>query len=292
MTETKTILLTGASSGIGFAAARQLAAAGAAVIMVSRDPARGAAARDQVARVAARPEPIFVAADLSSQQSIRTLAAELHARFSGIDVLINNAGAGFRYRELTVDHIEKTFATNHLAPFLLTSLLLDLLLASPAGRIITTTSEVHAGELDFDNLQGERRYTFLSAYVRSKLENILFTYELARRMEGTGVTANCYTPGPTRTDAGRGVGGVMGVMSGLVRIIGRSPERSARTQVFLAISPDVAGVTGQYFVHGRADRSKPITYDVRVATQLWALSEDLTHLGESINTHPFLEVRK
>jgi len=174
MSGVKTILITGASSGIGFAAARHLAADGVAVIMVSRDPARGAAARDRVVRVATGPKPVFLAADLSSQQAVRTLAAELHARFTSIDVLVNNAGAGFRRRELTVDHIERTFATNHLAAFLLTELLLDLLVASPAGRVVTTTSEVHSGRLDFDNLQGELRYSFLSAYKRSKLANILF----------------------------------------------------------------------------------------------------------------------
>ena len=292
MSTPKTMLVTGASSGIGFATARQLAAAGAAVIMVSRDRTRGAAARDQVAGVAAGPEPVFEAADLSSQQSIRTLAAELHGRFAGIDVLINNAGTASRHRELTVDGLEKTFATNHLAPFLLTRLLLDLLFASPAGRVITTTSESHSSRLDFDNLLGERRYSFFPVYARSKLANILFTYELARRLDGTAVTANCFTPGPTATNFGRGAGGLMTVMSGMVRVIGRSAERSARTAVCLATSPAMAGVTGQYFVHGRAARSKPITYDAAVAARLWAISDALTNLGQSINTRPSMEVRK
>jgi len=289
MNDARTILITGASSGIGLAAARQLAADGAVVIMVSRDPVRGAASRDEVSRVATGLKPTFVAIDLASQTAIRTLAAELHMRFTSIDVLINNAGTASRHRELTADGIERTFATNHLAPFLLTHLLVDLLLASPAGRVITTTSESHASRLDFDNLQGERRYNFFSAYARSKLANILFTYELARRLDGTGVTANCFTPGPTATNFGRRAGGVMGVMSGLVRVIGRSAENSARTAVYLATSPEMAGMTGQYFFHGRSRPSKPITYDAGVAARLWAISEELTNLGEPITTHPVLE---
>ncbi len=278
------ILLTGASSGIGLAAAEQLAAGGAEVIMVSRDPSRGAAARERVAALATGLEPVFLAADLSSQASIRDLSARLHLGIDSIDVLINNAGTGRRRRELTVDGIEMTFATNHLAPFLLTHLVFDLLSAVPAARVVTTTSESHSKRLDFDNLQGERGYNFFSAYARSKLANILFTYELARRLAGSRITANCFTPGPTATNFGRGAGGAMALMSAVVRFIGRSAESGARTAVYLATSPEMDDATGRYFFHGKAARSKPVTYDSEVAARLWSISEQLSRPGREINT--------
>jgi NAD(P)-dependent dehydrogenase (short-subunit alcohol dehydrogenase family) len=281
MSDTKTVVITGASSGIGLATSRQLAAGGAHVFMVSRDPARGATARDEVASVAVGPEPNFLASDLSSQRSIRALAVALHDRAGKIDVLINNAGTASGRRALTVDGLEKTFAVNHLAPFLLTQLVLDLLVAAPAARVVNV-SETHSGRLDFGNLQGERRYSFFSAYARSKLANILFTYELARRLEGAAVTANCFTPGPTASDFGSGMGGVIGIMGGLMRLIGRPAEESARTAVYLATSPEMDELTGQYFFHGKPARSKPITYDATVAAQLWSVSESLTGAGEQL----------
>src|SRR5437660_704768 len=151
--------------------------------------------------------------------------------------------------------------------------------AAPAARVVNTVSETHSRRLDFGNLQGERGYGFFSAYARSKTANILFTYELARRLGGTAITSNCFTPGPTATDFGRGLGGMVGVMGGLVRLIGAPAEKSARTAVYLATSPEVAGMTGQYFFKGRPARSKRITYDREVAVRLWALSERLTAAG-------------
>ena len=279
------ILITGASRGIGLAAARQLAAGGAEVVMTSRDPVRGSAALDQVAAVASGPAPTYLPADLSSLASIRDLADRLHNSFDPIDVLINNAGTASSRRVLTVDGLERTFAVNHLGPFLLTQLLLDLLMAAPAARVVNTVSETHSGRLDFGNLQGERRYGFFSAYARSKAANILFTYELARRLEYTGVTANCFTPGPTASDFGRGEGGVIGFMGGLMRLIGRPADDSARTAVYLATSPEMEGVTGQYFIRGRPALSKRITYDREVAACLWAISEQLTNPGREVNQH-------
>ena len=163
--------------------------------MVSRDPVRGATARDEVVSIATGPEPNFLATDLSSQASIRALAFALHDRVGSIDVLINNAGTAAGRRVLTVDGLKRTFAVNHLAPFLLTHLVLGLLVAAPAARVVNTVSETHSGRLDFDNLQGKRRYSSFSAYARSKAANILFTYELARRLEGTAVTTQPSPPG-------------------------------------------------------------------------------------------------
>src|SRR5579859_1761057 len=283
------VLITGASSGIGLAAALQLAADGAEILMVSRDGARGVLARDRVAAIATGREPSFLAADLSSLDSVRDLAVRLHDRFGSLDALMNNAGTASGRRVLTVDGFERTFAVNHLAPFLLTALVLDLLRAAPAARVVNTVSETHGGRLDFDNLQGERHYSFFSAYARSKTAGILFTYELARRLEGTGITSNCFTPGPTASDFGRGLGGMVGVMGRLMRLIGAPAEKSAQTAVYLATSPEVEGVTGQYFFKSRPARSKRITYDREVAARLWAVSEQLTASGRKA-IHHFQEV--
>ena len=279
MSEAKTIVLTGASSGIGLAAAQQLAAQGAALVLVSRDPVRGAAARDLVSQVATGPAPVFMAADLSRQGAIRSLASGLHKQLDRIDVLLNNAGTAARHRELTVDGLEKTFATNHLGPFLLTNLVLDLLLAAPEGRIVTTTSESHARRLEFDNLQGERRYSFFSAYARSKLANILFTYELARRLEGTRVTANCLHPGAVATRLGQNNGRLATAVTKLLRPFFRTPEQGAETAIYLASSPAVEGVNGKYFVDCREARSSRTSYDTELARRLWDASARLTGVG-------------
>ena len=274
----KVVLITGANSGVGFASARAIAERGAAVVMVCRDPARGAAALDEVAKVATGPAPALLLADLSSQAEIRALAAEVRARFPRIDVLLNNAGAIFAQRELTVDGIEKTFAINHLAPFLLTNLLLDLVRTAPAGRIVTVSSEVHSGKIDFDNLQGERHYNFFAAYGRSKTLNILFTYELARRLEGTGITANCVSPGPTATRFGDGMRGLPSLMPKVMKRIPflfASPEQGARTSVYVACSRELEGVSGRFFLRSREKRTKPITYNTGMAEQLWSVSDRL-----------------
>jgi NAD(P)-dependent dehydrogenase (short-subunit alcohol dehydrogenase family) len=276
----KNILITGASSGIGLETARQLAAQGAHILMVSRDPERGAAARAKIAESAAGEAPDLFYADLSSQESIRGLATGIRSHYSRIDVLINNAGAVFGQRELSVDGIEKTFAVNYLAPFLLTALLFELVRTSGQGRIITVSSEIHSGSLDFDNLQGERHYNFLEAYYQSKLENILFTYELARRAESTGVLVNALSPGPTRTGFGDNLTGLPRLFPLAMKRIPflfAEPAHGARTPVYLASSPDVAGISGRFFMKERAIRTKAISYDVEVARRLWKLSEQLTH---------------
>jgi hypothetical protein len=193
-------------------------------------------------------------------------------------VLINNAGAMFARRELTVDGFEKTFAINHLAPFLLTNLLLDLLLTAPAGRIIMVASESHSRTLPFDNLQGERDYNFFRAYAISKLCNILFTHGLARLLEGTHTTVNSMSPGPTKTQFGSDMTGLPGLFPKFMKMIPflfGSPEKGAATLVHLASASSVGGVTGKFFVRGHERRTKKITYDRAVAERLWRVSQEL-----------------
>jgi NAD(P)-dependent dehydrogenase (short-subunit alcohol dehydrogenase family) len=192
----KTVLITGATSGLGLATALLLAEQGAEVVMVGRDRTRGNFMRAEIAKYATGSAPILFLADLSSQAEIHRLAEKIHGSFSRIDVLINNAAAMFADREVTPEGLEKTFAINHLAPFILTHLVLDLIRAAPAGRILNASSGFHSRTLDFSNLQGERRYNWLGAYTRSKLCNILFSYELARRLAGTTVTRTALAPDP------------------------------------------------------------------------------------------------
>lgn len=279
----KIVVITGASSGIGQATARELARQGAAVAMVCRDAERAEAARRDVAAVATGQPPKIFLADLLSQREIRSLADAINTQYAHVDVLINNAGALFKCRELTVDGIEKTFAVNHLASFLLTNLLLDRIRAAPAGRIVTVTSGAYPSALDFDNLQSEKGHQFLAAYFRSKLENILFTFELARRMENSGVTANCLFPGPTRTRFGNNLDGLAALfplfMQHFPLLAG--PEKGARTSVFLASSPEVAGIGGRFFFRCRETPTKPVTHDIAVARRLWSASEALCRSSET-----------
>jgi NAD(P)-dependent dehydrogenase (short-subunit alcohol dehydrogenase family) len=277
----KVVLVTGATGGLGLETAKTMAGLGATIIMVGRNETRGVAARREVAKAATGAEPVQITADLLVQEAIRSLADEVHARFRRLDVLVNNAGAIFARRELTVDGIEKTFALNHLAPFLLTNLLLDLVRAAPAGRIVTVASHSYSSTLDFGDLQSERGHRPLAAQFRSKLENILFTYELARRLGGSNVTANCLSPGPTVTHFGDDLPGMPGFFFRIVKRIPfllQSVEKGAETQIQLASAPELAGVSGRFFYRGREMRTKPITYDRDVASRLWSLSEELTGL--------------
>ena len=280
----KTALVTGATSGIGLATATELARRGATVLLVGRNPVRGEAARAAVAAAASGPEPVLLLADLASQAEIRRLANEVRAAVSALDVLVNNAGGIFARRELTVDGIERSFAVNHLAPFLLTNLLLDRVTAGPQGRVITVTSETHAGKLDFDNLQGERSYNFLRMYAATKTANILFAFELARRLDGGAATSNAASPGPTQTRFGDDLTGLPRLFPLVMKNIPflfKPPEVGARTIVELASSPEYARASGLFYQGGRIRRSKPITLDQSVARRLWETSAKLTGVGET-----------
>jgi NAD(P)-dependent dehydrogenase (short-subunit alcohol dehydrogenase family) len=272
-------VVTGASRGIGRAAAGGLARQGASVVLVVRRSEDGMKVSREIS-AAGGPTPEVVSADLSSQTSVRDAVAELRHRYPHLHVLINNAGIITRQRELTVDRIEKQFAVNHLAYFLLTNLLLGQLLAGAPSRIINVSSGAHAGAtLDFDDLQGERGYDATRAYSQSKLANILFTYELSRRLRGTGVTANCLHPGVIGTKLLADYMGVPVAGGALARTFGASPEEGADTILFLASSPEVEGVSGKYFERRLPRRSSPQSYDEAAARRLWQLSEQLTGLS-------------
>ena len=285
----KTVLITGANSGIGFVTAVELAKMGARVLMVCRDTERGAHARAAVAQVASGAAPELLLADMSSQQAIRALADDVRQRFPKIDVLINNAGGIFAERGFTANGIERTFATNHLGPFLLTNLLIDLVKTGTGGRIVNVASESYPSKLDFGNLQGEKGYGFLSAYFRSKLENIIFSLDLAQRLQNSGVTVNCMSPGPTSTRFGDNMTGLAGLFPRLAKKLFPGPEKGARTLIYLASSPDVEGISGRFFLRQRARRTKPVTSDAEVAARLWRVSSEL--VGLPVATQPAGQAR-
>nr|WP_294805447.1 SDR family oxidoreductase [uncultured Nitrososphaera sp.] len=277
--EGRVCLVTGSTSGIGKEIAAGLAGMGATVVLAGRSREKCEAA---VQEIAARGVPAsqlsYFVADLSSQESVRQLAKEFIDNYDRLHVLVNNAGVFVQKRELTADVIERTFAVNHLAPFLLTNLLLDRLKAGAPSRIVTTSSIAHRGaKMDFADLQMSKSYGSIRAYGQSKLANILFTRELARRLQGTGVTANCFHPGAVRTNLVRGSG--YGLVWGAASVFFTSPEKGADTAVYLASSREVEGVSGEYFVKRKQARASDPAYDSDAAERLWEASEKLTGLA-------------
>jgi NAD(P)-dependent dehydrogenase (short-subunit alcohol dehydrogenase family) len=279
----KRVIITGATGGIGLAASRELAHRGALLTIVARSESRAAAAVDQI-RAAGGPqtEVEVLFADLSSQALIRKVAAEILAKHPKIDVLANNAGAVNSSRRLNEDGFELTWAVNHLAPFLLTSLLLDRIRASAPARIITTSSGAHHGaRIPFDDIKAEKGYPTggFSRYGQTKLANILFTAELARRMEGTGVTANCFHPGFVASGFNRNNGALMAFGMTLARPFARSTTKGADTLVWLADSADVSSETGGYFANRKRKLPSAAAQDRAAARRLWELSEEETHVA-------------
>jgi retinol dehydrogenase 14 len=273
----KTVLITGGTGGLGRATAEGLARMGARVAITGRDPVRTRTAAAQIAAATGNPAIDAHAADASSQAEVRRLAGEILDAYPRLDVLVNNVGGFWATRRVTADGLEHTFAVNHLAGFLLTDLLLERLKASAPARVISVSSGAQMmGKLDFDDLQGERQYSGQKAYNQSKLANVMFTYELARRTEGTGVTANVLHPGIVRTAfAAEDPSGLWKVMIPLMRPLMKSPAKGADTAIYLASSPDVEGVTGRYFVNRKPRTSNKLSYDTAAAARLWQASEDL-----------------
>jgi NAD(P)-dependent dehydrogenase (short-subunit alcohol dehydrogenase family) len=275
----KTCLITGANSGIGKASALGLAKLNASVVIVSRDKDKGEAALLEIRARSGNKDVDSMVGDLSSQDSVRELAHDFRARYKRLHVLINNAGIFLPRRVPTVDGLETTFATNHLGHFLLTNLLLDVLKSSAPSRIINLTSSAHYGtEIDFDDLEGEKKYSGYRAYSQSKLANVLFTYELAKRLDGTGVTVNCLHPGLVRTGFGKDQSGLMSVLVRAGSPFMMSPDRAAKAAIYLATSPELEGVTGKFFSKGKERKSSEQSYDVASADRLWRISAELTKL--------------
>ena len=275
-------LVTGGTNGIGKSTAQALAGMGATVIIVGRDAQKTSKVVKEIRAASGNPRVRSMLADLSSQQEIRRLADEFKNSYAHLHVLINNAGAVFMKRQLSVDGIEMTFALNHLAYFLLTNLLLDTLKASAPARIINVSSGAHtSGKIEFDNLQGKRVYS-PRVYEDSKLANILFTLELARRLEGTGVTANALHPGFTATGFAKNNGkAIAALVSIFAPLVARSPAKGAETSIYLASSSSVEGITGKYFHNSRELPAASQATDMVVARKLWDRSAEMVHLGDN-----------
>lgn len=273
-------LVTGATSGIGSVAARVLAARGATVVLTARDATRAEEAVQRIRHETKNTRVNFLLADLSSQRQVRRLAEQFQASYPALHVLVNNAGGIFMRRLVTVDGYEMTFALNHLAPFLLTNLLLDELKASAPARVVTVSSVAHRGaRIHFDDLMYEHTpYSPMGAYGQSKLANVMFAYELARRLTGTGVTSNTLHPGFVATGFAKNNGPLYRVGMTLLRPFAIGPERGAQTTIHLASSAEVDGVTGQYFVRSRPAASSKISCDEQAQRRLWEISEQLTGL--------------
>jgi NAD(P)-dependent dehydrogenase (short-subunit alcohol dehydrogenase family) len=278
--DSKICMVTGATSGIGFETALGLAKQGAEVVLVGRNAERGARAVDRIRADTINGRLNFLKADLSSQGQIRQLADRFKDEYDRLDVLINNAGGFFLTRELSPDGIEMTFALNHLAYFLLTHLLLDVLKESAPARVINVASGAHHGaQIQFDDLGGEKGYRGWRAYAQSKLANLLFTFELARRIEDTGVTANALHPGFVATNLGKNSGWVARLVLWFLHLRAFSPAQGAGTSIYLASSSEVEGDNGAYFVNKKIVEPDPAARDKLSAQRLWTVSEKMVGLG-------------
>ena len=273
----RTVIITGGTAGIGKATALGLAGLGAHLAITGRDKDRAETAATEIRAAGGGQVDVFVA-DLSDQAGVRRLAGEVLQRLSRIDVLVNNAGGYWSTRHVTADGLERTFALNHLAPFLLTSLLLDRMTQSAPARVVTVSSNMQAlGRIDFTDLQGERSYSGARAYNQSKIANVLFTYELARRLPDASVTANALHPGVTRTAFGaEDPAAIQRLLVPFMRPLMKTPAQGAVTAIYLASAPGLAQVSGRYFAGSKARKSARRSYDEAAAARLWQVSADLT----------------
>ncbi len=272
----KTVLITGATDGIGKQAAKELASMGAKVVIVGRNEEKCNQSIKEVSNYSGNSQVNYLLADLSSMGEVKKLAEEFKAKYDRLDVLINNAGAAFLNRQVTGDGFEKTFATNHLAYFLLTASLLELLKASSPSRIINVSSNSHYnGKIRFDDPHLKGFYFVMRAYSQSKLANVMHTYALARRLEGSGVTANCLHPGLVRTGIFRKVKGVKGLIEKILLRKAISVEEGAETLVYLASSEDVAFESGNYYYKKKVRTTSARSYDIETQEKLWEMSEEM-----------------
>jgi NAD(P)-dependent dehydrogenase (short-subunit alcohol dehydrogenase family) len=272
----KVCLVTGSTSGIGKVTARELANRGATVVLVSRSRAKGEATQAEIKQTTSNQHVELLVADLSALEDVCRLPAEFQQTHPHLHVLVNNAGGAYPTRTLTSEGVEATLAVNYLAPFLLTELLLDTLKASAPARIVNVSSAQHANaSIEFDNLQGEKKYANLSNYGQAKLALLLWTYELARRLEGTGVTVNALHPGIVATDFVMGMNGPAAWAMRLLKPLLLTSEQGAQTTLYLATSPQVEGVTGKYFVKSHEKQSSSRSYDQTVGSRLWEVTEQL-----------------
>ncbi len=274
----KTVLVTGATNGIGFITARELAKMDATVLMVARDEKKGRAKLEEIRKTVPNAKLELLLADLSSMASIRQLGTNITAKYPSLDVLVNNAGAFYSDRKVSKDGFEMTFALNHIGYFLLTNLLLETLKRGKNARIVSVSSGAHlSGKINFDDLQLEHKFSGWNAYCASKLMNVLFTKELSRRLAGTGVTANCLHPGFVNTgfagDSSDFFGKALNFAKNFLAI---TPEKGAETMIYLSSSAEVANVTGEYFEKKKIAKVNPIALDSSVAKRLWDISEKLT----------------
>ncbi len=277
----KTVVITGGTSGIGEVAAVELAKKGARIVLVARSRERGEATLAKLKAAAPGAGTAIFYGDLSRLSEMKRLAGEIAAAESRIDVLINNAGALFNTRHVSADGLEMTFATNHMAYFVMTNALLDTILATPGARIVSTASDAHKGaKLDFDDLQSAKSYSGFGVYGRSKLCNILFTRELARRIEGSGITANCLHPGFVATRFGDNSGGIVSVLVRLAKPLGGlTPERGAETIIYLASSPEVANKSGGYYYKSKLATPTKEAQNDADAKRLWDVSAKIAGIG-------------
>jgi NAD(P)-dependent dehydrogenase (short-subunit alcohol dehydrogenase family) len=276
----KVVMITGANSGIGKAATLALAKMGANVVMVVRNKEKGEVARSEIIRGSQNALVDLLIADLSSLESVRRLATEFEKKYSKLHVLINNAGLFNQRRHVTADGYENTFATNYLAPFLLTNLQLDQLKASAPSRIINVSSVGHYnGHINFNDLNLEKEYGGWKAYGQSKLALVLFTHELAKKLQGTGVTVNSVHPGTVATNIWTRPFGPVGFIMALPKLFMTRPEQGAQTIVYLASSPDARNLSGEYLEKLKVKKSSDESYDEEIAQRLWDVSAKLTHLS-------------